>query len=153
MRFPWATLRVSCLVASAAASGYFWRGALEDPARVQQLVAPHAQELEPRVVAPRARKRGVGGFERSAAPGAQTPTATRGEAEIGPSAKAGAATEPGRVAIRPKAAAKRKQQPSKKTAAPKGAPKDPAKQRALPTSSAAPEQVPPAEPTASAPQA
>jgi hypothetical protein len=29
MRIPVGDLRVSCLVASAAAPGYFWRGALE----------------------------------------------------------------------------------------------------------------------------
>ena len=65
MRFPWSTIRVSCLVASAAASGYFWRGALEDPSLVQPGVIPGTPSTLPdidrarrlpdiRVIVPRA---------------------------------------------------------------------------------------------------
>lgn len=39
MRFPWSAIRVSCLVVSAVASGYFWHGALADPSLVAPLVA------------------------------------------------------------------------------------------------------------------
>ena len=42
MRFPWAAVRV-LTVASAVAAGYFWHGALEDPARVERIRARYAR--------------------------------------------------------------------------------------------------------------
>ena len=44
---PWGALRLSCLVASAAASGYFWRGALEQPDSAQRFFPPEAIAREP----------------------------------------------------------------------------------------------------------